>query len=238
MMLTSIGGINPAAVGKNDEELMHELRAGNGDAFEALFSRYVRLVYRVAAGILSDRAEAEDITQEVFLEVYRKAYLYDAARGSVKTWLLQYAYHRTLRRKAALQRRVAYGGEPLEAAESAAAGERPRLTREEGRWLLRTGLARLPDRQRTTIELACFEELTLRDVAKRLGVSVGCTRHYYYRGLARLQAWARPAGECRTGDRSQKSILSRAFGNRRRSASEGDKAGGVTHRAPSLCARA
>ena len=51
----------------------------------------------------------------------------------------------------------------------------------------------LPERQRATLELACFEELSLRDVAERLGVSVGCTRHYYYRGLARLQAWARVA---------------------------------------------
>src|SRR4029450_10755367 len=84
-----------------------------------------------------------------------------------------------------------YRGEPVEAADARAADHRPGLTRDECRWVLRSGLAQLPERQRTTLELTCFEDLTLRDVAERLGVSVGCTRHYYYRGLARLQQWAR-----------------------------------------------
>ena len=51
-----------------------------------------------------------DLTQEVFLEIFRKAHLYDPSRGSVKVWLLQYAYHRTLRRKAMLKGGAACGG--------------------------------------------------------------------------------------------------------------------------------
>jgi RNA polymerase sigma-70 factor (ECF subfamily) len=129
------------------------------------------------------------------LEVYRKAHLYDPSRGSVRVWLLQYAYHRTLRRKAVLGRRAAYHGESLDVVEGLVGGDRRRLTREECRWVIRAGLAQLPERQRATLELACFEELSLRDVAARLGVSIGSTRHYYYRGLARLQAWARAESE-------------------------------------------
>lgn len=193
MIITSIEDIHPAARAMTDAELMDRMRGENGDALEALFGRYVRLVYRVAARILNDRAEAEDVTQEVFLEVYRRAALYDPDRGSVRVWLLQYAYHRTLRRKAALGRRAAYRAEPLDAAESIVREDRQRLTRDEGRWVLRAALAQLPERQRTTIELMCNEDLTLRDIAERLGVSVGCARHYYYRGLARLQAWGRLA---------------------------------------------
>jgi DNA-directed RNA polymerase specialized sigma24 family protein len=56
--------------------------------------------------------------------------------------------------------------------------------------VIRSGLKRLPERQRATLEMACFEELSLRDVAKRLRVSIGSARHYYYRGLARLRQWA------------------------------------------------
>lgn len=190
MIITPISGNTDWPRTRSDVELMREMRDESADAFETLFCRYVRLVYRVAAGILRDRAEAEDVTQEVFLEIYRKAHLYDPARGSVRLWLLQYAYHRTLRRKVALGRRAAYAGVPLEAADAAVRDERRPLTRDEQRWVLRAGLARLPERQRTTLELACFEELTLRDVAQRLGVSVGCIRHYYYRGLARLRQWA------------------------------------------------
>jgi RNA polymerase sigma-70 factor, ECF subfamily len=176
---------------RSDAELMADMLTANGEALETLFGRYVRLIRRVAVDILRDRGEAEDVTQEVFLEIYRKAHLYDPSRGSVRVWLLQYAYHRTLRRKAALRRRASYRGEPLDHAEAPVDAGRNLLTRDECRWVIRSGLARLPERQRATLELACFEELSLRDVADRLGVSVGCTRHYYYRGLARLRAWAR-----------------------------------------------
>jgi RNA polymerase sigma-70 factor (ECF subfamily) len=196
MIVTSIDGTRREATIKTDAELVHELCAQNGEALECLFNRHVRLVRGIAQRILNDRAEAEDVTQEVFLEIYRKAHLYSAARGTFKVWLLQYVYHRTLRRKAALRRRAAYRGEPLEAVDDRLARPahpahgRQALSPEECRWVLRSGLARLPQRQRTTLELTCFEDLPLRDVAKRLGVSVGCTRNYYYRGLARLREWA------------------------------------------------
>jgi RNA polymerase sigma factor (sigma-70 family) len=147
-------------------------------------------------------AEAEDVTQEVFLEIYRKAHLYDPARGSVRVWFLQYAYHRTLGRKTALSRRAAYRSELLDEETPTAATHRG-LTPEECGWVIRAGLAQLSDRQRATLELACFEDLSLRDVAARLGVTVGCARHYYYRGLARLQAWARAAVSAHAGHPSQ-----------------------------------
>src|SRR5437016_730873 len=99
---------------KADADLMAEMHLPDSDALGALFERYIRLVHRVAADILRDEAEAEDVTQEVFLEIYRKSHLYDPSRGAVRVWLLQYAYHRSLRRKDALRRRAAYGGEPLD----------------------------------------------------------------------------------------------------------------------------
>jgi RNA polymerase sigma-70 factor (ECF subfamily) len=180
------------AAGKSDAELIADMRATNGDALGTLLRRYRRLVHRVATDILRDAGEAEDVTQEVFLEIYRKSHLYDPSRGTVKVWLLQYAYHRTLRRKAVLSRRAAYRGQPLDLVDGSGAtgGMRRQLSRDECRWLIRAGLAQLPERQRTTLELMCLEDLTLRDVALRLRVSLGCARHYYYRGIARLKAWA------------------------------------------------
>jgi RNA polymerase sigma-70 factor, ECF subfamily len=216
MITTSISVISPIVGAMSDAELIGAMCDGQGEALDALFSRYARLVYRVAADILKDGAEAEDSTQEVFLEIYRKAHLYDPARGSVRGWLLQYAYRRTVRRKNVLGRRASYRGEPIETADELRQYT-PRLTREECGWVLRSGLAQLPERQRTTLELTCFEDLTLRDVAERLGVSVGCTRHYYYRGLARLQQWARvthghrPA-ECRDVSRAGTTGGARARG--------------------------
>jgi RNA polymerase sigma-70 factor (ECF subfamily) len=194
-----------------DAELMAALHATGGEALGALLRRYTRLVHRVASGILRDAGEAEDVTQEVFFEIYRKAHLYDPARGSVRVWLLQYAYHRSLRRRDALRRRAAWRGESLDvmevrpiAARSVSAtsvfgvggcgvGVRgvEGLSPDECRWVIRAGLAELPPRQRLTLELACFHGLTLADVAAHLRVSLGSARHYYYRGLARLRLWAR-----------------------------------------------
>src|SRR5260221_14242804 len=162
MILTSIEGNGAAACAPTDAELLRDICADKADALEHLFHRYVRLVTGVAHRILNDRAEAEDVTQEVFLEIYRKAHLYTPARGSFRVWLLQYVYHRTLRRKAVLRRRAAYRGEPIETVDGRMPDHRPRLTRDECRWVLRTGLAQLPTRQRTTLELTCFEDLPLR----------------------------------------------------------------------------
>lgn len=173
-----------------DDEVMAQVQADNGDALAILHRRYGGMIQRVATGILRDAAEAEDVTQEVFLEIYRKAYLFDPSRGSVRMWLLQYAYHRSLRRKAYLRLRAAYHGEPLEHAEAEPLWAGRALTPEESRWFIDEGLARLPERQRTTLMLACLEGASLKDVAGRLSVSVGCARHYYYRGLARLREWA------------------------------------------------
>jgi RNA polymerase sigma-70 factor (ECF subfamily) len=201
MILTSIDGNRAAACRRTDAELLGDICADKTDALENLFHRYVRLVNGIAHRILNDRGEAEDITQEVFLEIYRKAHLYTAERGSVRVWLLQYVYHRACRRKASLRRRAAYRGEQIEVLDERAPDRRQQLTQQECRWVLRSGLAQLPTRQRATLELTCFEDLPLRDVAQRLGVSVGNTRHDYYRGLARLRRWARvtdrrTAAEC------------------------------------------
>lgn len=196
-------------VEQSDAELVRDMCAERADALERIFHRYVRLVTAIAHRILNDRAEAEDITQEVFLEIYRKAHLYTPARGSFRVWLLQYVYHRTIRRKAVLRRRAAYRGEPIDGIDEPASDFQHGLSREECRWVLDSLISQLPSRQRLTLELTCFEDLPLRDVAARLGVSIGCTRHYYYRGLARLQDWARVTHrsvprECRSASRADR----------------------------------
>lgn len=191
-----------AAAEKADAVLIAEMHQPESDALAALFRRYIRLVHRVAANILRDDAEAEDVTQEVFLEIYRKAHLYDPSRGAVRVWLLQYAYRRSVQRKNVLRRRAAYRGEPLDGVDPTPRGRPRALTGEESRWFIRRGLAQLTAPQRATLELACLEDVSLQDVAKQLCVSVGCARHYYYRGLARLRAWAQSGLAAADAERS------------------------------------
>ena len=66
---------------------MQELAAGNTDAFAVVFKRHHRLVHVTALQILRDAGEAEDLTQTVFLEVYRRLGQFDPARGIIKVWL-------------------------------------------------------------------------------------------------------------------------------------------------------
>jgi RNA polymerase sigma-70 factor (ECF subfamily) len=228
--IASGSGISGNRSDKSDAELVADLRANasGSDALGLLLRRYARLVHKVAAAILRDAAEAEDVTQEVFLEIYRKSHLYNPARGTVKVWLLQYAYHRTLRRKEVLRRRAAYRGEPLELVEGRVEPAPRHLSREESRWLIRAGLAQLPERQRTTLELVFLEDLPLKDVALRLRVSLGCARHYYYRGLARLKVWAQTRAAPR---RHALPPTARAAKRDRRTASTADRAGGGRDRA-------
>src|SRR6266481_4636134 len=85
--------------GLSDEKIMLEVQRGSGDAFAVLFDRYHRLVLVTALKIVRDAGEAEEVTQNVFFEIYRVAEKFDPARGSLKVWLLQYAYHRSINRR-------------------------------------------------------------------------------------------------------------------------------------------
>ena len=82
-----------------DEDFIERLKQGDDDALAALFRRYHRLVLSVALKILRDPGEAEDLLQEVFLEIYRKAGQFDRTIGSAKTWILQCAYYKSLSRR-------------------------------------------------------------------------------------------------------------------------------------------
>src|SRR5215475_7939160 len=73
--------------GSTDLELVQQLGLGNGEALAIMIDRYQRLVFSVALRIVKDRGEAEDLVQGVFLEIFRKLKLFDAAKGSFKVWL-------------------------------------------------------------------------------------------------------------------------------------------------------
>src|SRR5438445_12437633 len=93
---------------RSDEDLMRLLQGNSQEALAVLFERYYRLVLHTGMGILRDRSEAEDVMQDVFLEIYRDAAKFDPGRGKLRTWLLQYAYHRSLNRRKYLATRGFY----------------------------------------------------------------------------------------------------------------------------------
>jgi RNA polymerase sigma-70 factor, ECF subfamily len=185
----------------SDEGVMEQLRQGHPDALPVLFDRFYRLVLKIALRILRDAGEAEDLMQEVFLEIFKKAAQFDSAKGSLKTWILQYAYHRSLSRRQYLALRNFYDRQQIterEISEFDSVGVSWRgLTFQEWRRVIEQGLATLNEKQRKTLELACFQGLLLSEIAERTKESLPNVRHHYYRGLEGLRKFlqAQPSSE-------------------------------------------
>jgi RNA polymerase sigma-70 factor, ECF subfamily len=183
----------------SDEQLMARLREGQGDALAALFDRYERLVLSIALKIVRDPGEAEDVTQTVFLDIYRAVAQFDPSKGNTKVWLMQYAYHRAMNRRQHLQCREFYNSTELEEEISETRPVQAHagfgLTPSETKQLVRQSMAGLSDAQKLVIEMACYEGLSMREIADRTGDSFVSVRHQYYRGLQKLRSLILGAGD-------------------------------------------
>jgi RNA polymerase sigma-70 factor (ECF subfamily) len=122
------------------------------------------------------------------MEVYRKARQYDAARGTLKVWLLQFAYHRSINRRNYLVLRHYYKANLEEAANwESIAPVRPPFFTQEAVELAHEVLATLSDSQQRTIRMVFFQGMTLKEVAEQTKESLSNVRNHYYRGLDRLR---------------------------------------------------
>lgn len=175
----------------SDEDLMAQLQSGHHDALAVIVDRYQRLVWSVAQKIVHDEGEAEDVVQIVFLEFFQKMELFNPARGTLKVWLLQLAYTRSINRRYHLQRRKFYNQVEVDEQEisefSPAAVPSLRMSSGEMGRLVREVLATLNESQRTAIELIAFEGLTFEEAAARTGETVANAKHHYYRGMMKLR---------------------------------------------------
>lgn len=174
----------------SDEQLMTLLQEGRADALAILFDRYQKLVLSIALKIVRDPGEAEDVTQTVFLDVFRAVAQFDPKKGSTKVWLMQYAYHRAINRRQHLQGREFYNNAELEELETRPVEARRvlGLSSPETKALVRQSMGMLSDRQKSVIEMACYEGLSMREIAERTGDSFVTVRHHYYRGLQKLRS--------------------------------------------------
>jgi RNA polymerase sigma-70 factor (ECF subfamily) len=175
----------------SDEDLMQALRTGCNDALAVLFERHSPLVFRIARSILRDDGEAEETVQKVFLDIFRAASQFNPDRGAFKTWMLQYAYHRSIDRRQHLQSNRFYNrdelGDLMPAELFNAPGHLLCLPPQEVVFLVEQLLATLESRQRRVVELTYFEGLTAEEIATKTGDSASSVRHNLYRGLAKLR---------------------------------------------------
>ncbi len=171
----------------SDNELLHAIARGDENALAATYDRYRLILFGLILRILHDRQEAEDVLQETFLQVWRRAGDFDEARGRVFTWLVTIARSRALDRLRALGSRakladevMAHSSEPVgDAAEDALKSEQGTIVRE--------ALAELPEEQRRALFLAYFEGLTQTEISARLGEPLGTVKTRMRSGLMKLR---------------------------------------------------
>jgi RNA polymerase sigma-70 factor (ECF subfamily) len=175
-----------------DQRSLQRVAAGDAGGLGALYDRHGRSVYSLALRILGDEGDAEEVTQDVFAQAWRRAGQYDEARGSVAAWLLVMARTRAIDRFRA--RRVRPEGrvqddagltlQQLPATSPDAASEM--MAAERG-VRVRRALEDLPFLQRVAIELAYFEGLSQREIAERLEQPLGTVKTRMRLGLLKLR---------------------------------------------------
>ncbi len=174
-----------------DPELVQQLISGNDDALAVIVDRYQRLVFSVALRIVKDEGEAEDLVQTVFVDIFKKAEQYDPSRGTLKVWLLQYAYSRIINRRHYLEPREFYSqlevDEVIGSGFSIGARRSDGLSTAEVSHLIDQALGSLNTKQKTAISLVYFQGLTLDEAAQKTGETLPAIRHHYYRGLMKLR---------------------------------------------------
>jgi RNA polymerase sigma-70 factor (ECF subfamily) len=173
-----------------DEELMRRLAAGQEEALVLLHARYAGLIFTVASQSL-DRSAAEEIVQDVFVAVWRKARTYDPSRGEVRPWLMRIARTRAINELRRRGRRPATVDDPeqlqLTTVPAGEPGPDEATWREYRRSAVQDAVDALPPAQRQALSLAFFEELSHQQIAAFLGLPLGTTKTRIRAGVQRLR---------------------------------------------------
>jgi len=160
-------------------------------AFEELYTRYSNILYATAMKFLKEDADAQDVVQDVFIQIWDKAKLYDPAKGKPLTWALTMTRNRSIDRIRAIQRRTRLRDDfEKETVADESAGIREALSgvdASERTQILRDAVARLSPEQRKVIDLAFFGGLTQSEIADRLGEPLGTVKARARRGLMKLK---------------------------------------------------
>ena len=171
----------------HDIELLKAIAAKDDAALAMLYDRYRLILFGLLMRILNNREEAEDVLQEIFLQVWRKAADFDQNRGRPFTWLITLARSRgidRLRTLSARERLAEAGGREVSEEISDAAND---AFKSEQRGLVSDALAQLPDEQKRPIMLAYFDGLTQSEIATRLGAPLGTVKTRMRTGLMKLR---------------------------------------------------
>lgn len=171
-MYRETGINNPQLSSQDDATLLASVRKGDEYAMALLFDRYSRIVYSVALRVLRDPASAEDVLQEIFMQIWRNPDGFVATRGSLGGWLAVVSRNRSID---ALRRK-----RPTESIDEMALASNYNLADEAERNSMmekaRGVIYQLPMEQRKTLEMAFFDGLTHMEIAEMTGDPLGTVK--------------------------------------------------------------
>ena len=189
-----------------DESLEIELleNTGRGDrvSFRELYQRYSGVLFSTAYQVLNDQAEAEDVLQDIFVQIWDKAKLYDRTRGKPLTWALTLTRNKSIDRLRSIQRRHRLKDEVEK--ETAAGGQRNGTAQQnptdsvdqvyalEKNKIIRNAVLQLSKEQRQAIEMAFFSGLTQNEIALELDEPLGTVKARIRRGMIKLKDLIEP----------------------------------------------
>lgn len=164
--------IPAAPSGDEDASLLARVQNGNEQALAVIFDRYSKIVYSVALRVLRDPASAEDVLQEIFLQIWRNPASFVSARGSLGGWLAVVTRNRSID---ALRRK-----RPTDSVEDVVLSSNFNLAEDSERTLMiekaRRVIHLLPPEQRKTLEMAFFDGLTHAEIAEMTGDPLGTVK--------------------------------------------------------------
>jgi RNA polymerase sigma-70 factor, ECF subfamily len=175
-------------VGGTDGVLAARLAAGDERALAEVFDSLARIVYGSALRVLGDNSAAEDVVQDVFVELWTRPGRYDPDAGTLRTYLTVLARHRAVDLVRSELRRIPrqerdYRLIPASPAE----GVSDEVLAAETASLVRAAVEMLPASQRQVVELAYFEGLTCREVASAVGIPEGTAKSRLRLALSKLE---------------------------------------------------
>lgn len=172
----------------DDYDLMRRIELRDSVALGLIYDRYGGLVFTLALRILRDRGEAEELVEDVFIELWRRAERYDPGRGAPMTYLVTLVRSRAIDRRCSLALRNR-GMESAVGVDAPAAVVDPPSAAaiSENATRVQAALAQLDFEYRQAVELAFFDGLTHTQIAEKLNKPLGTVKTYIRQGLIRLR---------------------------------------------------
>ena len=175
----------------SDEALLNAIAGGAVWAMDSLYQRYSRILYSLAYRMVADHQVAEDLLQDAFLAVWRRASTYSPQTGAARSWLISILHHRTIDYLRRVRRRSTIQEAPLEELELNESIAYPDAW--DAAWQsvkssqVRAALMKIPPEQRLVIELAYFQGWTHSEIAEGTQISLGTIKARMRLGLLHLK---------------------------------------------------